>query len=66
MTERTPWVEFDALVDVMPSGRNVFIIIRLEEAPTRHQLTPATIQRPEAAPCGSVGSAPSSVDSWGL
>ncbi len=32
MTEATPWFEFDALVDVLPWGRNVYTIIRLEKA----------------------------------
>jgi hypothetical protein len=32
VTEGTPWVEFDALVEVLPWGRNVYTIIRLEKA----------------------------------
>ena len=32
MTEVTRWVEFDALVEVLPWGRNVYTIIRLQKA----------------------------------
>jgi hypothetical protein len=32
VTEGTPWVEFDALVEVLPWGRNIYTIIRLEKA----------------------------------
>ena len=32
MTEATRWVEFDALVEVLPWGRNIYTIIRLEKA----------------------------------
>jgi Bacteriocin-protection, YdeI or OmpD-Associated len=32
VTEATPWFEFDALIDVMPWGRNVYTIIRIEKA----------------------------------
>jgi hypothetical protein len=32
VTEATRWVEFDALVEVLPWGRNIYTIIRLEKA----------------------------------
>jgi hypothetical protein len=32
VTEGTPWVEFDALIELLPWGRNVYTIIRLEKA----------------------------------
>jgi len=32
VTEGTPWVEFDALVEVLPWGRSSYTIIRLEQA----------------------------------
>lgn len=32
MTKGTPWVEFDSLIEVLPWGRNVYTIIRLEKA----------------------------------
>jgi hypothetical protein len=32
VTEGTPWAEFDALIEVLPWGRNVYTIIRLEKA----------------------------------
>lgn len=32
MTEQPEWVEFDALVEVVPWGRNLYTIIRLEQA----------------------------------
>ena len=32
MTEGPGWVEFDALVEVLPWGRNLYTIIRLEQA----------------------------------
>ncbi len=32
MTEGTPWVEFEALIEVLPWGRNVYTIIRLDQA----------------------------------
>jgi hypothetical protein len=32
VTEGTRWVEFDSLIEVLPWGRNVYTIIRLEKA----------------------------------
>ncbi|HYO18576.1 MAG TPA: YdeI/OmpD-associated family protein [Dermatophilaceae bacterium] len=32
MNEATPWVEFDAVIEVLPWGRNAYTIIRLEKA----------------------------------
>jgi hypothetical protein len=31
VTERTPWVEFDAVIEVLPWGRSTYTIIRLEQ-----------------------------------
>ena len=32
MSDRSSWFEFDALVEVLPWGRNTYVIIRLDQA----------------------------------